>query len=313
MELKYKLSDYYEPLSQTETTRMPHKQMEVLQFVDKINNVRLVIRHASANTRTMLAIPLAIILFLSAAFTFDYIYIDEWKSTEDRMLSRLEDNDKINNNIFILESHIRKERPEETYIKDGRLSFWDFLHYYYSYRNSSAVMVGLFAILSPLLFFIPFFYWGFIIRNRPPLICDREKQLFYTWDMKMNVYVARYSQIEFADIRPALALFLYRVDDEGTLVPYKYFPNLSLFSYLGTASDNDNAWGLGYITKYIFNGLAPLAESPYTRKRYRIFRDAPVPEDLEQQIQEQVCKVDAVLPPDEDTEVRLAESIKRSV
>lgn len=131
--------------------------------------------------------------------------------------------------------------------------------------------------------------------------------------MKMNVYVAKYSQINFADMKPTLALILYRVDENNKLIEHKYYPNLTVFSFLGGGSSNDKAWGLGYITKYLFYGLAPLIEGKYTRKKYSIFREAPIPKDLDRQIEQQVVLVDKELPPCKEIEDKLSEAIKHSI
>lgn len=204
----------------------------------------------------------------------------------------------------------------DIYIKNGHLSFFDFLHYnynnnYYAYEEN--VFLDLFLLLTPLLCSLLMIYFGFIARNRPYLICDREKQLFYTWDMKMNVYVAKYSQINFSDMKPTLAFILYRVDENNKLIEHKYYPNLTMFSFLGGGSSNDKAWGLGYITKYLFYGLAPLIEGKYTRKKYSIFREAPIPKDLDKQIEQQVVLVDKELPPCKEIEDKLSEAIKHSI
>lgn len=316
MELKYKLSDYYEPLSQTETTKMPKKQMEVIQFIDKIDNVKLIIGQVFYNARVMLLLPIAITFLVSFLYGINVIYIEPWKKTEKLFLEVLENREKkTQENLFFPKKNQIIPAYGEEYLRGRHLPFlgyWKYKYFNNSLIDKSSIVFDLSILLIQLFISVTLFAWIFLIKNRPPLICDRKKQLFYTWDMKMNVYVAKYSQIEFADIRPTFALFLYRVDNNGKLIEHKYYPNLTLFSYLGGGSDNDKAWGLGYITKYLFNGLAPLAESNYTRKRLRIFRDAPIPQDLEQQIEDQVSKVDIVLPPNAEMEARLAESIKRS-
>ncbi|WP_283126852.1 hypothetical protein [Providencia stuartii] len=317
MELKYKLSDYCEPLSKTETTKMPKKQMEVIRFIEKIDNIKLTMRQAFHSARLMLLLPIAIAFFASFLYGVKVIYIEPWKKTENEFLWYLNKKSEIvEKNKFDFGFNKNLSNHEEKYIKDGKLSFsdyWDYRYHSGSFIAGDNSLFDLSILLVQLFVSLSLFGFTFLVRNRPPLICDRKRQLFYTWDMKMNVYVAKYSQIEFADIRPSLALFLYRIDAQGNLISHKYYPDLTLFSYLGGGSDNDKAWGLGYITKYLFNGLAPLAESNYTRKSLPIFRNAPIPKDLEQQIQEQVIKVDAMLPPNEEMEARLAESIKQSI
>ncbi|MER1962513.1 hypothetical protein KC821_15670, partial [Proteus vulgaris] len=192
-------------------------------------------------------------------------------------------------------------------------NYWDYYYYSNSFIREKSIILDLFLLLAPLLCSLPMIYFGFIARNRPYLICDREKQLFYTWDMKMNVYVAKYSQINFSDMKPTLAVILYRVDENNKLIEHKYYPNLTMFSFLGGGSSNDKAWGLGYITKYLFYGLAPLIEGKYTRKKYSIFREAPIPKDLDKQIEQQVVLVDKELPPCKEIEDKLSEAIKHSI
>lgn len=315
MELKHKLSDHCESLLQTETSKMTQYQAGALDFVEKIDNLRLVIRHAFSNGRTMLAIPFVIGLLWAFSYGVKTIYIDPWKNTESIFLRILEKKDN-KNNIVILPQHRDNDELEKKYIQNGRLSFFDFWHYNY-YNNDflykKSIALELFLSLAPLLCSLPMIYFGFIARNRPYLICDREKQLFYTWDMKMNVYVAKYSQINFSDIKPTLALILYRVDENQKLIEHKYYPNLTMFSFLGGGSSNDKAWGLGYITKYLFYGLAPLIEGKYTRKKYSIFREAPIPKDLDKQIEQQVVLVDKELPPCKEIEDKLSEAIKHSI
>lgn len=317
MELKYKLSDYCEPLLQTETTKMPKKQMEVIRFIEKIDNIKLTMRQAFHSARLMLLLPIAIAFLASFLYGVKVIYIDPWNKTEKLFLEVLDNKEKkIKENLFFSKKDESIPAYGETYMHDRKLSFsdyWDYRYHSGSFIAGDNSLFDLSILLVQLFVSLSLFGFAFLVRNRPPLICDRKRQLFYTWDMKMNVYVAKYSQIEFADIRPSLALFLYRIDAQGNLISHKYYPDLTLFSYLGGGSDNDKAWGLGYITKYLFNGLAPLAESNYTRKSLPIFRNAPIPKDLEQQIQEQVIKVDAMLPPNEEMEARLAESIKQSI
>ncbi|MGG4610766.1 hypothetical protein [Providencia sp. Me31A] len=316
MELRYKLSDYNEPLLQTETSKMPLKQMEVIQFIDKIDNVNLTIGQAFYNARIMLLLPIAVTFLISFLYGVNVIYIDPWKKTEKLFLEVLENREKKDNELFFFKDKKKSPAYGSEYLDGKSLPFSSYLDYRYfsgSTIKSNKLIFDLLILLVQLLTSVVLFLWIFLMKNRPPLICDREKQLFYTWDMKMNVYVAKYTQIEFADIRPTLTLFLYRVDNQGNLATQKYLPNLTLFSYLGGGSDNDKAWGLGYITKYLFNGLTPLAEADYTRKRCRLFRDAPVPSDLEQQIKEQVTKVDKILPQDEVMEAHLAECIRQSI
>lgn len=317
MELKHKLSDHCESLLQTETSKMTQYQAGALDFVEKIDNLRLVIRHAFSNGRTMLAIPFVIGLLWAFSYGVKKIYIDPWKNTERIFLHSLEYK-KLpkDENRYFFKIPEREYKYENIYIKNGHLSFFDFLHYnynnnYYAYEEN--VFLDLFLLLSPLLCSLPMIYLGFIARNRPYLICDREKQLFYTWDMKMNVYVAKYSQINFADIKPTLALILYRVDENKKLIEHEYYPNLTMFSFLGGGNSNDKAWGLGYITKYLFYGLEPLIEGKYTRKKYSIFREAPIPKDLDKQIEQQVLLVDKALPPCKEIEDKLSEAIKRSI
>lgn len=317
MELKHKLSDHCGSLLQTETSKMTQYQAGALDFVEKIDNLRLVIRHAFSNGRTMLAIPFVIGLLWAFSYGVNVIYMEPWKQIEKRFLNSLEyKKSLINEQFFISKNREIKESYEDIYIKNGHLSFFDFWHYNY-YNNDflykKSIALELFLSLAPLLCSLPMIYFGFIARNRPYLICDREKQLFYTWDMKMNVYVAKYSQISFADIKPTLALILYRVDENQKLIEYKYYPNLTMFSFLGGGSSNDKAWGLGYITKYLFYGLAPLIESKYTRKKYSIFREAPIPKDLDKQIEQQVVLVDKELPPCKEIEDKLSEAIKHSI
>ncbi|MBG6032754.1 hypothetical protein I5E97_17105 [Proteus hauseri] len=315
MELKHKLSDHCGSLLQTETSKMTQYQAGALDFVEKIDNLRLVIRHAFSNGRTMLAIPFVIGLLWAFSYGVKTIYIDPWKNTESIFLRILEKKDN-KNNIVILPQHRDNDELEKKYIQNGRLSFlnyWDYYYYSNSFIREKSILLDLFLLLTPLLCSLPMIYFGFIARNRPYLICDREKQLFYTWDMKMNVYVAKYSQISFADIKPTLALILYRVDENQKLIEYKYYPNLTMFSFLGGGSSNDKAWGLGYITKYLFYGLAPLIESKYTRKKYSIFREAPIPKDLDKQIEQQVVLVDKELPPCKEIEDKLSEAIKHSI
>ncbi|MEQ5226104.1 hypothetical protein ABN220_10725 [Proteus cibi] len=315
MELKHKLSDHCGSLLQTETSKMTQYQAGALDFVEKIDNLRLVIRHAFSNGRTMLAIPFVIGLLWAFSYGVKTIYIDPWKNTESIFLRILEKKDN-KNNIVILPQHRDNDELEKKYIQNGRLSFlnyWDYYYYSNSFIREKSILLDLFLLLTPLLCSLPMIYFGFIARNRPYLICDREKQLFYTWDMKMNVYVAKYSQISFADIKPTLALILYRVDENQKLIEHKYYPNLTMFSFLGGGSSNDKAWGLGYITKYLFYGLAPLIESKYTRKKYSIFREAPIPKDLDKQIEQQVVLVDKELPPCKEIEDKLSEAIKHSI
>ncbi|WIV88999.1 hypothetical protein [Proteus appendicitidis] len=315
MELKHKLSDHCESLLQTETSKMTQYQAGALDFVEKIDNLRLVIRHAFSNGRTMLAIPFVIGLLWAFSYGIKTIYIDPWKNTESIFLRILEKKDN-KNNIVILPQHRDNDELEKKYIQNGRLSFlnyWDYYYYSNSFIREKSILLDLFLLLTPLLCSLPMIYFGFIARNRPYLICDREKQLFYTWDMKMNVYVAKYSQINFSDIKPTLALILYRVDENQKLIEHKYYPNLTMFSFLGGGSSNDKAWGLGYITKYLFYGLAPLIEGKYTRKKYSIFREAPIPKDLDKQIEQQVLLVDNALPPCKEIENKLSEAIKRSI
>ncbi|MCF1958464.1 hypothetical protein L1K40_28240 [Escherichia coli] len=315
MELKHKLSDHCESLLQTETSKMTQYQAGALDFVEKIDNLRLVIRHAFSNGRTMLAIPFVIGLLWAFSYGVKTIYIDPWKNTESLFLRILEKTDN-KNNIVILPQHRDNDELEKKYIQNGRLSFlnyWDYYYYSNSFIREKSILLDLFLLLSPLLCSLPMIYLGFIARNRPYLICDREKQLFYTWDMKMNVYVAKYSQINFADIKPTLALILYRVDENKKLIEHEYYPNLTMFSFLGGGSSNDKAWGLGYITKYLFYGLEPLIEGKYIRKKYSIFREAPIPKDLDKQIEQQVLLVDNALPPCKEIEDKLSEAIKRSI
>lgn len=315
MELKHKLSDHCESLLQTETSKMIQYQAGALDFVEKIDNLRLVIRHAFSNGRTMLAIPFVIGLLWAFSYGVKTIYIDPWKNTESLFLRILEKTDN-KNNIVILPQHRDNDELEKKYIQNGRLSFLNYWGYYYysnSFIREKSILLDLFLLLSPLLCSLPMIYLGFIARNRPYLICDREKQLFYTWDMKMNVYVAKYSQINFADIKPTLALILYRVDENKKLIEHEYYPNLTMFSFLGGGSSNDKAWGLGYITKYLFYGLEPLIEGKYTRKKYSIFRESPIPKDLDKQIEQQVLLVDKALPPCKEIEDKLSEAIKRSI
>lgn len=315
MELKHKLSDHCESLLQTETSKMTQYQAGALDFVEKIDNLRLVIRHAFSNGRTMLAIPFVIGLLWAFSYGVKTIYIDPWKNTESLFLRILEKTDN-KNNIVILPQHRDNDELEKKYIQNGRLSFlnyWDYYYYSNSFIREKSILLDLFLLLSPLLCSLPMIYLGFIARNRPYLICDREKQLFYTWDMKMNVYVAKYSQINFADIKPTLALILYRVDENKKLIEHEYYPNLTMFSFLGGGSSNDKAWGLGYITKYLFYGLEPLIEGKYTRKKYSIFREAPIPKDLDKQIEQQVLLVDNALPPCKEIEDKLSEAIKHFI
>lgn len=315
MELKHKLSDHCGSLLQTETSKMTQYQAGALDFVEKIDNLRLVIRHAFSNGRTMLAIPFVIGLLWAFSYGVKTIYIDPWKNTESIFLRILEKKDN-KNNIVILPQHRDNDELEKKYIQNGRLSFlnyWDYYYYSNSFIREKSILLDLFLLLTPLLCSLPMIYFGFIARNRPYLICDREKQLFYTWDMKMNVYVAKYSQINFSDIKPTLALILYRVDENQKLIEHKYYPNLTMFSFLGGGSSNDKAWGLGYITKYLFYGLAPLIEGKYTRKKYSIFREAPIPKDLDKQIEQQVVLVDKELPPCKEIEDKLSEAIKHSI
>ncbi|EST57295.1 hypothetical protein K151_2929 [Proteus hauseri ZMd44] len=315
MELKHKLSDHCGSLLQTETSKMTQYQAGALDFVEKIDNLRLVIRHAFSNGRTMLAIPFVIGLLWAFSYGVKTIYIDPWKNTESIFLRILEKKDN-KNNIVILPQHRDNDELEKKYIQNGRLSFlnyWDYYYYSNSFIREKSILLDLFLLLTPLLCSLPMIYFGFIARNRPYLICDREKQLFYTWDMKMNVYVAKYSQINFADIKPTLAFILYRVDENQKLIEHKYYPNLTMFSFLGGGSSNDKAWGLGYITKYLFYGLAPLIEGKYTRKKYSIFREAPIPKDLDKQIEQQVVLVDKELPPCKEIEDKLSEAIKHSI
>lgn len=76
MELKHKLSDHCESLLQTETSKMTQNQAGALDFVEKIDNLRLVIRHAFSNGRTMLAILLLSVYFgLSAMALKQFILI----------------------------------------------------------------------------------------------------------------------------------------------------------------------------------------------------------------------------------------------
>ena len=315
MEQKHKLSDHCESLLQTETPKMTQYQAGALDFVEKIDNLRLVIRHAFSNGRTMLAIPFVIGLLWAFSYGVKTIYIDPWKNTESLFLRILDKKDN-KNNIFILPQYRDNDELEKKYIQNGKLSFinyWDYYYYSNSFIREKSIILDLFLLLAPLLCSLPMIYFGFIARNRPYLICDREKQLFYTWDMKMNVYVAKYSQINFADMKPTLALILYRVDENNKLIEHKYYPNLTVFSFLGGGSSNDKAWGLGYITKYLFYGLAPLIEGKYTRKKYSIFREAPIPKDLDRQIEQQVVLVDKELPPCKEIEDKLSEAIKHSI
>lgn len=315
MEQKHKLSDHCESLLQTETPKMTQYQAGALDFVEKIDSLRLVIRHAFSNGRTMLAIPFVIGLLWAFSYGVKTIYIDPWKNTESLFLRILDKKDN-KNNLFILPQHRDNDELEKKYIQNGKLSFINYWDYYYSsnsFIREKSIILDLFLLLAPLLCSLPMIYFGFIARNRPYLICDREKQLFYTWDMKMNVYVAKYSQINFSDMKPTLAFILYRVDENNKLIEHKYYPNLTMFSFLGGGSSNDKAWGLGYITKYLFYGLAPLIEGKYTRKKYSIFREAPIPKDLDKQIEQQVVLVDKELPPCKEIEDKLSEAIKHSI
>ena len=61
-------------------------------------------------------------------------------------------------------------------------------------------------------------YFGFIARNRPYLICDRENNYFILGYENECLCYSKYSQINFSDMKPTLAFILYRADENNKLI-----------------------------------------------------------------------------------------------
>lgn len=179
MELKYKLSDYNDPLLKTETTKMPEKQMEVILFVDSIDNARLMIRQAFHSARIMLLLPVAITFFVSFLYGVNMIYIEPWKKTEDEFITALENKKDTGDVLFSFQA--RDRHDEDIYIKNGKLSFvdyWKFRYYSGTYVAGDNSLFEVSILLVQLLVSIFIFGFAFLIRSRPPLICDRKNNFF---------------------------------------------------------------------------------------------------------------------------------------
>ncbi|MDE9542154.1 hypothetical protein [Xenorhabdus bovienii] len=299
-----RLSTVCDPLLKEDIGILDKEQLENEGVVELINNKNCVIINETNIHRNNIIIPLLLGFLLGFCF-FVSDYINEWKGNEKGYLRTLKYAKKYYGENFYLNSKIPEYMKAYEYISDAEsVSLLQYFHIRYTdsgFYKKSTVRYDLLLEGGFFLFFLTansfLLYLLFFSHKVAPLVIDREKKIFYTWE-KGKMYVARYTQLEVVHSQNILLLRTYSFDENNNLFIHTFRPRIPnvYSSWLG------KAYLLTFMAKYLIQGKGAVSSVDFQRQRTLfaslfVLRQEPKPTDWESQIEDILVKLDKIMPP----------------
>ncbi|PHM30311.1 hypothetical protein [Xenorhabdus innexi] len=301
-----RLSTVCDSLLQEDIGKSDKERLAYERAIESINdNNCVIINEINDIRRDFLFIPV-LIGFLVSLGLFLNDFIKTWEGNEKSYLSRVEYAKEIYGKEFYLNPKLPDRLKPYEYIADAeKISLLQYFHIRYmdnGFYKKSTVRGNLYLDGGFFLFFLTmisiFSYLLFFSYKMAPLVIDREKKVFYTWE-KGNVYIARYTQLDVVHYKDTLLLRTYRVDESDTLFLHNFRPRIPKVHslYIG------KAYLLTFIAKYLVQGKDAVSSVNFQRQRMLIswllnLRQEPKPTDWESQIEDNFVKLDKVMPPE---------------
>ncbi|MBD2779526.1 hypothetical protein [Xenorhabdus szentirmaii] len=223
-------------------------------------------------------------------------YVKTWHANKEAYLEGVGYARKDHGEYFYLNPKLPEYQKKYEYIAhDKSISFFKYWHIRYSKdifyskertRESLIIDGGFFSLY--LFFIIASLYFLFRVRNIPPFIIDRKRQIFYTWH-KGKVYAANYSQLEVYNSAGNLGLKTCGYDKNNNLISYFYSPKFPGFFDKRVGKD----YLLAFVAKYFLQGKGAVSSVDYKRRKpfFRL-REEPKPVDWELQVEKILAEVE---------------------
>ncbi|MDX7987407.1 hypothetical protein FE392_08700 [Xenorhabdus sp. 12] len=274
-------------------------------IVESINDETCIIINEVNYNRRWIIISALIGFLLSFGFSI-HEFVKTWKGNEKGYFTTLEYSKKVYGDEFYLNPKLPENLKPYKYISNSKsISLPEYLHIRYmdnGFYEKSTVQYNLLVDGGFFIFFLvinsALFYLLFFNRKSAPLVIDRKKRIFYTWE-KGRVYVASYSQLEVISAEGALFLRTYGFDENGNLCFHHFWPRTpKLYN-----SHVRREYLLNFIASYLIKGKAAVSLVNFQRQRMLIsslflLRQEQKPMNWESQIEYILIEIDKAMPPE---------------
>ncbi|MBC8951851.1 hypothetical protein [Xenorhabdus sp. PB62.4] len=294
------MSTTCDPFLDENIGKLDKEQIKTKGFIDLIDDKKCEIRYGRSNFDEKVLLSSLVGFLLGFCFFINDV-INTWKANEEFYLITVGIiKDKYGEN-FHLNPNVPDDDKIYEYIADSKKISWSqYFHIRYmdnGFYEKSRVRENLFLDGGFFLFFttmIIIHLWLLsLIRKIPPLVIDREKQLFYTW-RKGRIYVARYSQAELVNLYDVLYLRVYGLDKNNKLMIYAFEPRIpNLIDDIISKK-----YLLAFMSKYLLQGKEAVSSVDFKRQeRLPWLRKQIKPTDWETQITAILAELDRLGPP----------------
>ncbi|WP_145956963.1 hypothetical protein, partial [Xenorhabdus miraniensis] len=210
-----RMSIVCDPFLDEDIGMLDKEQIKTEGFIDSIDDKKCEIRYGRSHYREKILLVSLAGFLLGFCFFIDDC-ISTWKADEKFNLLIVSNIKERYGEDFYLNPKLPDDFKVYEYIADAKnISFPQYFHMRYTdsgFYNKSRVrnyllLDGGFFLFSITMILIHLWVLS-LIRKIPPLVIDREKQLFYTW-RKGRMYVARYSQVDVVNLYDVLYFRAY--------------------------------------------------------------------------------------------------------
>ncbi|WP_145956950.1 hypothetical protein, partial [Xenorhabdus miraniensis] len=263
-----RLSTVCDPFLDEDIGILNKEQIKSEGFINLIDNKKCEIRFGKSNYRENILLASLVGFLLGFCFFINDV-INTWKANEESYLETVIRAKKKYGDEFYLNSKLPDFLEPYKYIYDAKKISWSqYFHIRYmdnGFYEKSRVRENLFLDGGFFLFSITMILihlWVLsLIRKIPPLVIDREKQLFYTW-RKGRMYVARYSQVDVVNLYDVLYFRAYGFDKNNKLMIYDFEPRIpNLIDDIISKK-----YLLAFMAKYLIQGKESVSSVDFERQ-----------------------------------------------